>query len=102
MSEKVLITGGNGGIAQALKQLLEAEDYEVWAPSRSEMDVTNWQSIEAAMQQFTPDILVNNAGYVVPRSVRAMDLANTQKHFSINVGGTFYCTGIALRYNPHL
>ncbi|MBQ2538510.1 MAG: SDR family oxidoreductase [Bacteroidales bacterium] len=102
MSEKVLITGGNGGIAQALKQLLEAEDYEVWAPSRSEMDVTNWQSIEAAMQQFTPDILVNNAGYVVPQSVREMDLENTQKHFSINVGGTFYCTGIALRYNPNL
>ena len=102
MSETVLITGGNGGIAQALKQLLEAEDYEVWAPSRSEMDVTNWQSIEAAMQQFTPDILVNNAGYVVPQSVREMDLENTQKHFSINVGGTFYCTGIALRYNPNL
>jgi 3-oxoacyl-[acyl-carrier protein] reductase len=102
MSEKVLITGGNGGIAQALKQLLEAEAYEVWAPSRSEMDVTNWQSIEAAMQQFTPDILVNNAGYVVPQSVREMDLENTQKHFSINVGGTFYCTGIALRYNPNL
>ena len=102
MSEKVLITGGNGGIAQALKQLLEADDYEVWAPSRSEMDVTNWQSIEAAMQQFTPDILVNNAGYVVPQSVREMDLENTQKHFSINVGGTFYCTGIALRYNPNL
>ena len=102
MSEKVLITGGNGGIAQALKQLLEAEDYEVWAPSRSEMDVTNWQSIEAAMQQFTPDILVNNAGYVVPQSVREMDLENTQKHFSINVGGTFYCTGITLRYNPNL
>lgn len=77
MSEKVLITGGNGGIAQALKQLLEAEAYEVWAPSRSEMDVTNWQSIEAAMQQFTPDILVNNAGFVVPQSVREMDLENT-------------------------
>jgi dTDP-4-dehydrorhamnose reductase len=77
MSKKVLITGGNGGIAQALKQLLEAEAYEVWAPSRSEMDVTNWQSIEAAMQQFTPDILVNNAGFVVPQSVREMDLENT-------------------------
>ena len=77
MSEKVLITGGNGGIAQVLKQLLEAEAYEVWAPSRSEMDVTNWQSIEAAMQQFTPDILVNNAGFVVPQSVREMDLENT-------------------------
>ena len=31
-----------------------------------------------------------------------MDLENTKKHFDINIGGTFYCTGIALKYNPDL
>lgn len=99
---KVLITGGAGGIAQAIKGLLEAEGYEVWAATRSELDVTDWHSIDVAMRKFTPDILVNNAGYVVPKSVREMDLENTRKHFDINVGGTFFCTGIALKYNPAL
>ena len=99
---KVLITGGSGGIAQAIKTLLEENDYIVLAPTRQEMDVTSWSSIDAVMKDFVPDILINNAGYVVPQSVRHMDLENTKKHFDINVGGTFYCTGIALKYNPDL
>lgn len=100
--KKVLITGGSGGIAQAIKALLEKDGYTVFAPTRQEMDVTSWESIDAVMKEFVPDILINNAGYVVPQSIKQMDLENTKKHFDINVGGTFYCTGIALKYNPEL
>lgn len=102
MNKKVLITGGSGGIAQAIKFLCEEEGYEVLAPTRSEMDVTNWDSIESLVKEFVPDILINNAGYVVPKSVKEMDLENTKKHLDINIGGTFYCTGIALKHNPNL
>ena len=102
MNKKVLITGGNGGIAQAIKLLLENEGYEVLAPARETMDVTDWGSIESVISNFVPDILINNAGYVVPMSVKNMNLVNTKKHLDVNVGGTFYCTGIALKYNPDL
>ena len=102
MNKKVLITGGHGGIAQAIKSLLEKEDYDVYAPSRSEMDVTDWESIEKVIASYKPDILINNAGYVVPNSIKHGDLANTKKHFDINLGGTFYCTEIGLKYNPSL
>lgn len=101
-NKKVLITGGSGGIAQAIKELLEKDGYRVFAPTRQEMDVTNWESIDTVMKGFVPDILINNAGYVVPQSIKQMDLDNTKKHFEINVGGTFYCTGIGLKYNPDL
>ena len=100
--QRVLITGGNGGIAQAIKSLLEVEGYDVKAASRTELDVTDWDSIDRVMKEFVPDILINNAGYVVPQSIKEMDLENTKKHFDINIGGTFYCTGIALKYNPNL
>lgn len=99
---KVLITGGSGGIAQAIKTLLEEDGYTVLAPTRSEMDVTDWNSIENVVKDYVPDIIINNAGYVVPQSIKTMDLENTKKHFDINIGGTFYCTGIALKYNPNL
>ena len=102
MGIKVLITGGSGGIAQAAKELLEANGYTVYAPGRAELDVTDPVSIDAAMRKFVPDVLINNAGYVVPCSVKEMDIDNTQKHIDINLNGTFYCTGIGLRYNPKL
>ena len=77
MKNKVLITGGNGDIAQAIKEQLENEGYDVYAPSRTEMDVTDWDSIEKAMKKFKPDVLINNAGYVVPHSIKKGNLLNT-------------------------
>ena len=100
--KKVLITGGNGGIAQSIKVLLESKGYCVYAPSRHEMDVTDWNSIEKAMKAFVPDVLVNAAGYVVPCSIKEANYENTKKHIDINLSGTFYCSQLGLRYNPHL
>jgi len=97
MNTKVLITGGNGDIAQAIKKQLEAQGYIVYAPSRAEMDVTNFESIENAIGGFRPNILINNAGYVMPQSIKNADLECTKKHIDINIGGTFYCTTIALK-----
>lgn len=99
---KVLITGGSGDIAQAIKYQLEIEGYKVYAPSKLELDVTDWGSIEKAISSFVPDVLINNAGYVVPKSVKNADLNNTKKHIDINLSGTFYCTEIALKYNPNV
>lgn len=102
MMKKILITGGNGDIAQAIKPQLLSEGYDVFAPSRQELDVTDWDSIKNAIGNYKPDILINNAGYVVPKSVREADLSNTKKHIDINLAGTFYCTEIGLKYNPNL
>lgn len=102
MNKKVLITGGNGGIAVAIGELLEQDGYTVLAPGRLEMDVTDADSIESVISTFVPDILINAAGYVVPQSVKNADLVNTKKHIDINLTGTFFCTQIALKYNPQL
>lgn len=102
MNKKVLITGGNGGIAVAIKEQLEQEGYTVLAPGRMEMDVTDADAIEAVVSKFVPDILINAAGYVVPQSVKSADLVSTKKHIDINLTGTFFCTQIALKYNPSL
>lgn len=102
MNNKVLITGGNGGIAVAIKKQLEESGCEVLAPGRTEMDVTDVASVESVVREFVPDILINAAGYVVPQSMRDADVENTKKHIEINLSGTFYCTQIALKYNPRL
>lgn len=102
MKKKVLVTGGNGGIAQAIKLELEAEGYEIFAPSRIELDVTNIESIESTMGTFQPDVLINCAGYVVPQSVKNANLESTKKHIDINLTGTFLCTQVALKYRQDL
>lgn len=102
MNKKVLITGGNGGIAIAIKEELEINGFVVYAPGRSELDVTDIKSIENVVSDFIPDILINAAGYVVPQSVKDANLESTKKHIEINLLGTFYCTQIALKYNSHL
>lgn len=100
---KVLITGGKGDIAQAVKRELEKEEsYEVFAPGKEILDVTDKESIEKVMKQFVPDVLVNGAGYVVPQSIKNADLDSITKHININLGGTFLCTALALRENPKL
>lgn len=102
MAKKVLISGGSGGIAQEIKKQLEVQGFEVYAPSRQEMDVTNVESIERVASAFKPDILINNAGYVVPKSIKEADFENTKKHIDINLLGTFYCTQVCLKYNAML
>lgn len=102
MSKKILITGGNGGIAQSIKKEMEKEGYIVYAPGRDEMDVTDVEMIDEVISQYVPDILINNAGYVVPQSIRNADLENTKKHIEINLSGVFFCTQTALRYNERL
>ncbi len=101
--KKVLITGGHGGIAVAISHQLEIDGgYKIYAPGHSELDVTNWDSIEKAIKNFVPDILINAAGYVVPQSIKKADLKCTKKHIDINLSGLFYCTEIAIKYNPNL
>ena len=101
--KKVLITGGQGGLAEAITQLLERQGgYQVYAPGKDELDVTSLDMIAAVMKKFVPDILINNAGYVVPQSVKDADPAISKKHFDINLTGTFYCTELALKRNPDL
>lgn len=100
MRKKVLITGGNGDIAQAIARLLGEADYEVRLPGRNELDVTNEASAENYVSTFVPDILINNAGFVQPQSIRNCDLGRTARTLDVNLFGTFNCTAAVLRRNP--
>ena len=59
MNKRVLVTGGNGGIAVAIKEELQSHGFHVYAPGRLELDVTDIKSIEQVVSEFVPDILKN-------------------------------------------
>ncbi len=63
--KKVLVTGGSRGIGQAVVEQLKRENYEVFAPSHQEMDLSSSESIERFVQSYSKegfDCIVNNAG----------------------------------------
>lgn len=96
---RVLITGGNGTMAQAIKKLLEKNDYNVCAPSKEEMNITNPEEVATYFGLNNPDILINCAGYIKPSSIKDSSYDEWVKHLEINLTGTFLCCKIAILNN---
>lgn len=62
---KALITGGSRGIGKAICSRFEQEGYQVFAPSRKEMDLNQPESVEEYIRKYRDvqfDAIVNNAG----------------------------------------
>lgn len=94
----IVITGGMGDIAQAIKRELEQE-YIIYTPGRDELDVTDVQKVSNYFDKIVPDVLINNAGYVFPMSIAKCDILSEKKAIDINLFGTFNCTAAVLSKN---
>lgn len=99
--KKVLITGGNGDIAKAIKEELKRHgDFEIESPGKEILNVTETEAVQDFLSNFKPDILINNAGYVVPMSIGNCDIESEKRALDINLFGTFNCTAAVLKLNP--
>lgn len=99
--KKVLITGGKGDIAKAIIEILCRDgNYDIAAPGKHELDVTDVDGVKRYVEEYKPDILINNAGYVVPMSINNCDVLSEKKAIDINLFGTFNCTAAVLNENP--
>lgn len=63
--KKALITGGSRGIGKAICDKFEQEGYQIFNPSRTELDLNNPVSVEKYIVKYRDmhfDVIVNNAG----------------------------------------
>jgi 3-oxoacyl-[acyl-carrier protein] reductase len=63
--KNVLLTGGSRGIGKAIKEKFLSEGYDVYSPTREELDLADNQSIGNFIEKNKAvefDVIVNNAG----------------------------------------
>ena len=61
---RVLITGGTGMVGRNLREHPAAAGYEVFAPPRSELDLTDQRATTAYLTALKPDVVLHAAGRV--------------------------------------
>ena len=60
MSVKILITGGNGNIAKIIRRNL-SNNYMIYSPSHSELDILDYNKLKDYINDIQPDILIHTA-----------------------------------------
>jgi len=82
---RILVTGCNGQVGFLLKQML-ANEVDLLALTRQELDITNENLVNEIINGFKPQIIINAAAYT------AVDKAESEqeKAFAINTDGPKY------------
>ena len=86
--KKALVTGGSRGIGRAVVETLSRKGYEVYSPTRQELDLLSLDSIEsycASHNDVIFDILINDAGLNDINLVENITEDELQKMISVNL-----------------
>jgi len=76
---KILVTGANGQLGQELVQQLTKHDVELFAYTKSELDICNLNAVINVVQEIQPHVIINAAAYT------KVDLAETNKELAFQV-----------------
>ena len=80
---KILVTGANGQVGQALQSAAPSYDAEIIALDRQALDISDRAAVKAAIEATAPDVVINAAAYT------AVDKAedDVEAAFAINAMG---------------
>ncbi len=93
-----LITGGGGDLALELRSQLLAAGYEVLAPTRVELDVSDAAAVDLFVKGHARiDLLINNAAVTEDRTISRMSEAEWDHVLDVNAKGAFLCARSVLR-----
>ena len=91
--KKILLTGASGFLGSRILAYYK-EKYQIFAPSHSEMDITNWDSVLPYFETHKPDIVIHCAAI----SDTGTCEKNPNLSFSVNVTGSENITKASLLF----
>lgn len=95
MGGLVVITGGEGGLGQALAGAFRSAGHPVLAPGRRELDVTDGNSVRAYFRGHPAGLLVCNAGLTRDAPLARLDEAAWDEVMAVNLRGAAICAAAA-------
>ena len=81
----VLLTGASRGIGNSIKTELESKGYTVISPSRSQLDLSNYDSVSKYELPCEIDILINNAGINYISDITSITIDKVSEMMQVNV-----------------
>lgn len=98
MKSVAVITGGAGDLAQALRLELEHQGWDVHGPGRTELDVTDKQSVQAFFGGLPwVDLLVHNAGITRDAVMANLTAGDFSSVLDVHLKGAFLCSQAVLK-----
>ncbi|NJM38386.1 MAG: SDR family NAD(P)-dependent oxidoreductase [Akkermansiaceae bacterium] len=94
--KRIVITGGHGGLARALVMEFTANDWQVDAPGRDELDVSNYSSIEDYFNDRSVDLLICAAGLTLDAPLVRITEDAWDEVLAVNYQGAAACSSAAL------
>lgn len=84
--KRLFLTGGSGGIGEAIKRKFEQNGYSVIAPTRAELDLSDTESVAKYFIDNTADfdVIIHSGGYNSPDLMESLPLSEVQKTIQIN------------------
>ncbi|MCA1964949.1 MAG: SDR family oxidoreductase [Prosthecobacter sp.] len=93
-----LITGGAGALASAIRHELEAQGWQVHAPSHAEMDVTDKQAVARVIAPLPRlDLLILAAGSTRDALMLKMTAVDFEQVLAVHLKGAFLTSQAALK-----
>lgn len=76
---KILVTGANGQLGQELVQQLQQKNVELYAFTKTDLDICNLSNVQQVVNEIQPQVIINAAAFT------KVDLAETEQDLAFNV-----------------
>ena len=97
MGQQVVITGGQGSLAQSIRRFFEQQQasWQIACPSRQELDVTQESSIQQYFSEHPCDLLITAAGCIADQPLAKLSADTWDQLIDCNLRGAAFAAKFA-------